>query len=84
MTNTERSRAFNDSTGALSWGRRSANEHPHRCVCQAREMGRYAGTPHKHYAEAPHMCARCECRAYEPAFPDLGALAGINVFGACA
>ncbi len=58
----ERWQRFNDTTGALSWNRRSAAEHPDRCVCQNET------TPHKHYDYAPHACARCgDCNSYRPA-----------------
>jgi len=56
------SRRFNETTGALTWAGRSAEEHPDRCVCQK------GVTPHKHYDEAPFLCARCtECTGYRPA-----------------
>lgn len=38
-----------------------------RCACQDGPDA-YPGTPHHHYAEAPHRCARCSrCEAYWPA-----------------
>lgn len=61
-----RSRRFNETTGSLYGG----NQHPDRCVCQEKETGPNAGTPHKHYSEPPYGCARCsECKGYEPAVP---------------
>ena len=42
---------------------------PNRCVCAEKETGQYADTPHTHYAEPPHACARCRCKAYDPAVP---------------
>ena len=42
---------------------------PNRCVCAEKEKGPNAGTPHTHYAEPPHACARCRCKAYDPAVP---------------
>jgi hypothetical protein len=48
------------------------NSDPNRCVCAEKEKGQYAGTPHTHYAEPPHACARgCGCKAYEPAMPHI-------------
>jgi hypothetical protein len=61
----ERLQRFNDGTGCLYGG----NSHPDRCVCQEKETGRFAGTPHKHYDEPPYNCARCRCKAYDPAVP---------------
>lgn len=61
----ERLQRFNDGTGCLSGG----NSHFDRCVCQEKEKGQFAGTPHKHYDEPPYGCARCGCKAYEPAIP---------------
>lgn len=52
---------FNEMTGCISGGDR----HPDRCVCQGSDP-----TPHKHYGEPPHSCARCghkSCAAYRPA-----------------
>lgn len=60
MTLAERVRRFHDTTGALYGG----NTHPDRCVCQRKETGQYAGTPHVHYQEPPFSCARCPCKAY--------------------
>lgn len=77
---TQRSHRFDDTTGALSWNYRSASLHPDRCVCQELETGEYAGTPHKHYDEPPHECARCECTGYRPALlPDLSCLNDLNI-----
>jgi hypothetical protein len=60
-TNWSRGKFFNDSTGCLSWNYQSASLHPDRCVCQE------GVTPHKHYDEPPHDCARClECKGYTP------------------
>lgn len=60
-----RSERFNDTTGAFTWNHRSAQEHPDRCRCQDE------ATPHKHYPEPPHSCARCSaCSAYSPAVPE--------------
>ena len=56
---------FRDTTGAL----RGGNRHPDRCVCQTKETGTFADTPHVHYPEPPFACARCKCEAYEPAVP---------------
>lgn len=61
------SRRFNNTTGAISWGYRSAGLHPDRCICQADDA-----TPHKHYPESPFACARCECAFYSPVWPDRG------------
>ncbi len=60
---------FNDAVGALgyvsSYGLTGANHHPDRCKCQGSET-----TPHKHYSQPPHSCARCHpCEAYRPAVP---------------
>jgi hypothetical protein len=74
--NGERSRRFNDTTGALSWNYRSACLHPDRCTCQSND-DQYLGTPHKHYDEPPYECARCGCEGYTPAVhPDLSGLGG--------
>jgi hypothetical protein len=59
----ERLQRFNEGTACLSGG----NSHPDRCVCQTKETGQFAGTPHKHYDEPPYSCARCGCEAYVPA-----------------
>lgn len=59
----ERLQRFNDGTGCLTGG----NQHSDRCVCQTKETGQFAGTPHKHYDEPPYACARCGCKAYDPA-----------------
>ena len=61
-----RSARFNETTGTHGYmtvhGPTGADHHPDRCVCQNET------TPHKHYPEPPHSCARClECTAYEPA-----------------
>ena len=61
----ERLRRFNEETACLVGG----NQHPDRCVCQEKETGQFAGTPHKHYDEPPYECARCECKSYRPAVP---------------
>lgn len=61
-TSTRRER-FDSTTGAISWGGRSAMEHPDRCMCQTES------TPHKHYLDPPHACARCACSAYTPEVP---------------
>lgn len=58
-----RVRRFNDTTGCS----RGGNFHPDRCVCQTKETGQFADTPHKHYREPPYACARCHCAAYRPA-----------------
>jgi hypothetical protein len=29
----------------------------------------YPGTPHTHYSDPPHACARCDCQAYDPIHP---------------
>jgi hypothetical protein len=63
----ERSQRFSGTCGTHGYisklGRTGANLHPDRCVCQGSDP-----TPHKHYREAPHNCARCtECDAYTPA-----------------
>lgn len=63
----ERITRFKNTTWAFSWQGQSANSHPDRCVCQELETGRHAGTPHTHYSTAPYACARCACKAYEPA-----------------
>lgn len=68
-TLAERNQRFNDGTGAFSWGGYHAGLHPDACVCNLEETGQFAGTPHKHYAEAPHSCARCghkNCPRYRP------------------
>lgn len=68
-TLAERNRRFNDGTGAFSWNRHHAALHPDACVCNLEETGEFAGTPHKHYDEPPHSCARCghkRCPAYRP------------------
>lgn len=68
MTNEERSREFNETTGCISWGGRDPIHHPHACVCQGRPDN-FPGTPHKHYDEPPFACARCgKCQAYRPRF----------------
>lgn len=77
---SERSRLFNDTTGALAGG----NRHPHRCVCQTQETGAYADTPHKHYDEAPYDCARCQCEAYRPAIAEEDAANPTAVLALCA
>lgn len=52
---------FNETSGCIYGGR----SHPDRCKCQGAE-----DTPHKHYGEPPHRCARCgKCDAYAPAIP---------------
>lgn len=63
-----RIRRFKATTGALYGG----NDHPDRCVCQRKETGPYAGTPHQHYQEPPFGCARCggACKGYEPEVSD--------------
>jgi hypothetical protein len=54
---------FNETTGSLSWDRRSAADHPDRCVCQGNDF-----TPHKHHGDTRnHACARCFCKGYQPA-----------------
>lgn len=59
----ERLQCFNDGTACLSGG----NAHPDRCVCQEKETGQFADTPHKHHGKLPYSsCGRCKCRAYEP------------------
>lgn len=60
----ERSKVFKETTGTFSWNRESAEGHPHRCVCQHGDW-----TPHKHYTDEPHSCARCDCNEYVPADP---------------
>lgn len=65
---------FKHTTGAFGYmtrhGPTSANLHPDRCVCQKKERGINAGTPHQHYREPPFRCARCsECTGYEPELP---------------
>jgi hypothetical protein len=67
MSNTLRSERFNDTTGAFGYwtanGPTSAAFHPDRCVCQGTDP-----TPHKHYRESPHRCARCSaCDRYRAA-----------------
>jgi hypothetical protein len=68
MTNAERIENFHDTTGAFSWGGRPAHLHPHACKCNAKPDN-YPGTPHTHYSEPPHACARCDCEAYDPLYP---------------
>lgn len=60
-----RVRRFSETTGVL----RGGNAHPDRCVCQTKETGPYADTPHTHYQVPPYACARCKCAAYDPALP---------------
>lgn len=55
---------FNGAGGAISWGRRSFEQHPDRCTCQAGDS-----IPHRHYDHAPYRCARCSCAAYQPECP---------------
>lgn len=61
-----RVRRFSETTGRL----RGGNRHHDRCVCQEKEVGTFADTPHVHYGKPPFSCARCECEAYEPAVVD--------------
>jgi hypothetical protein len=63
--NSERVKRFNSTVGAI----RGGNDHPDRCVCQRKETGPFADTPHVHYDAAPHQCARCGCPGYEPELP---------------
>jgi hypothetical protein len=61
-----RAERLRGTTGALSWGRASAEYHPDACVCQDEAV------PHTHYADTLG-CARCrDCRGYEPRFPPEG------------
>lgn len=67
----DRRMRFENTCGALGYttkrGYTGANHHPDRCECQGSDP-----TPHKHYYEPPHSCARClECKAYKPAIPDV-------------
>ena len=62
----ERWRRFNETTGACGYAidgkKYGGHQHPDRCKCQGTDT-----TPHKHYSDAPHRCARCgKCDAYEP------------------
>jgi hypothetical protein len=69
-----RVRRFKNTTGALSWNRRSAEFHPDACTCQDE------ATPHTHYTEFPHACARClECKAYTPRYVDLSSLDSLRI-----
>jgi putative FmdB family regulatory protein len=66
----ERHNFFKNTCGTNGWtsqrGREPGFMHPDRCVCQGDDP-----TPHKHYDEKPHSCARCgECRRYKPALPE--------------
>jgi len=54
---------------AIHKGIHGGNSDPNRCVCAEKERGNYPDTPHRHYAEPPFACARCECKAYDPAVP---------------
>ena len=68
----ERRERFHSTTGAFGYtteaGPTGANSHPDRCKCQGDET-----TPHKHYTDPPHRCARCnECSGYDPAVPGVG------------
>jgi len=65
MSLVERVRRFKNTTGTCSWGGAHAGLHPDACVCN-REPDAYPGTPHTHYDEPPHECARCGCTAYQP------------------
>jgi hypothetical protein len=58
---------FAERVEAIGKGLRGGTTDPNRCVCAEEEVGRYAGTPHRHYPEPPFACARCECEAYRPA-----------------
>jgi hypothetical protein len=74
-TARERIDRFKQTTGALGYttirGPTGAHVHPDRCVCQGHDT-----TPHQHYRDAPHRCARClDCIGYRPAF-NLDALEG--------
>jgi len=58
-----------ERVSAIHKGIYGGNSDPNRCVCAEKETGRYADTPHVHYRKPPFACARCECKAYEPALP---------------
>ena len=65
-TSEERRKRFKRTTGAFGYmtkrGPTGANHHPDRCECQKNDK-----TPHQHYDDPPHSCARClECQAYKP------------------
>jgi thymidylate synthase (FAD) len=63
----ERINRFRNTTGTFNGG----NDHPDRCVCQRKEVGQFADTPHTHYTDTKR-CARCHCDKYQAEIPGIG------------